>query len=153
MDAKLLELINVQMSFEESQAESLKPVVDETKNSLLKVVLNRVRWDSMRHAAIFQAIIDQDKGQVIWEIDKKKMVKELNNHIRTEKKMIENIRNIFDIAGDANTKSLFQEILTDEETHHRILSRLKEIVDSIDVSKKDWEFFYRKQLQDDWPDF
>ena len=153
MDAKLLELISVQLAFEQSNATRLEPVIDETKNSLLKVPLNRIRWDTMKHAAIFQAILDLDKGQVIWEIDKNKMINELNYHISVEKKMIENIWNILEIAGDEKTKPLFQEILTDEKRHHRILISLKKIIDSIDVSKEDWVFFYRKQLQEDWPDF
>lgn len=153
MDAKLLELINVQMSFEKKHAAALEPVIDEIKNSLLKVLLNRIRWDTMKHASIFQAILDMDKGQVIWEINKQKMVEELNYHIKTEQTMIDGIQSILDVAGDEKTKPLFQEILTDEERHHRTLIHLKEIIDSIDVSKEDWVFFYRKQLQDDWPGF
>ena len=153
MDAKLLELINVQKAFEENHAARLEPIINETKNSLLKLPLSRIKWDTMKHAAIFQAILDLDKDQVIWEINKERMVKEIDYHITTEKKMIETIRNILEIAVDEKTKPLFQEILTDEERHHRILIHLKEIIDSIDVSKSDWEFFYRKQLQEDWPDF
>jgi rubrerythrin len=50
-------------------------------------------------------------------------------------------------------KPLFYEILADEEQHHRMLRRLIDIVESTDVSDEELEEFYRKRLQDEWPDF
>lgn len=153
MDAELMEKINVQLAFEKSHANRLKPIVDTMRNSIVKMLLSRIMYDSLRHAVTFQAIIDVDTGQTIWHVDKQQMIKELNVHIETEKKMIDGIRGILKKIEDRNTERLLREIVADERRHHRILVRLKEIIESIDVKEEDWEDLYRKTLQEEWPDF
>lgn len=153
MDADVLEKINVQMAFEKSHANKLKPMADTMKNSIIKMLLSRIMYDSLRHAATFQAIIDVSSGQAIWEIDKERMIKELSFHIETESKMVKGIQDIVKNVNDENTARLLKEIVRDEHRHHRILVRLKGIIESIDVKEQDWEDLYRKTLQEEWPDF
>jgi len=110
-------------------------------------------YDSLRHAATFQAIIDVNTGQTIWNVDKQQMIKELNAHIETEKRMVDGIQSIVNKVEENSIRKLLREIVKDERRHHRILVRLKEIIESIDVKEQDWEDLYRKTLQEEWPDF
>lgn len=153
MDAELMEKLSVQIAFEKDQAETLKPLIDEIRNSVVKMFLSRVMLDSMKHANMLQAIIDLGSNQVIWYIDKQKTVKELKKHIRIEEKMLKNVKGILNKIEDQNIMTLLKEILADEERHHRILTRLMKITESIDVSKDTWEDLYRERLQEEWPDF
>ena len=153
MDTEVMEKINVQLAFEKSHANKLKPMVDTMRNSIVKMLLSRIMYDSLRHAVTFQAIIDVDTGQTIWNVDKQQMIKELNVHIETEKKMIEGTKSIITKVEDNNIRKLLGEIVKDERRHHRLLIRLKEIIESIDVKEQDWEDLYRKTLQEEWPDF
>lgn len=153
MDAELMEKVSIQLAFEKSHANRLKPMVDTVRNSIVKMVLSRIMYDSLRHAATFQALIDVNTGQTIWDVDKQQMIKELNVHIETETKMVEGIEGIIKKVNDDNTERILKEIVADEKRHHRILVRLKDIIESIDVQKEDWEDLYRRQLQEEWPDF
>jgi bacterioferritin (cytochrome b1) len=153
LDAELMEKISIMSSFEKHQADSLKPTIDMVKNSLIQVVLNKIMLDSMKHAHMLQAIMDLDAGEVVWHIDKQAMLKTFNRHLENEEKMLESIHGLLDKVEDEKMKPLFYEILADEEQHHRMLRRLIDIVESIDVSDEEWEEFYRKRLQDEWPDF
>jgi len=141
------------MAFEKTQSNSLKPIIDTMRNSIVKMLLSRIMYDSLRHAATFQAIIDVNAGQTIWHIEKQKMIDELNIHIEVEKKMIDGIRGILNKIDDKTTTKLLMEIVGDERRHHRILVRLREIIESIDVKQADWEDLYRKTLQEEWPGF
>lgn len=153
MDAKLMEMISVLLPFERKSAESLKSTIDETENSVVKMFLSRMMWDSLKHAAMLQTIIDLNSGEVIWDIDKQLMIKALNYHIETEEKMLKGIRDVLEILEDKKTEPVLREILADEKRHHQILTRLKDIVESIDVSKENWLDLYRKRLQEEWPGF
>ena len=147
------ESLSLLQSFERNQADSLTPTIEAVKNSLIQVVLNKIKLDSMKHAHMIQAIMDIDAGQVIWYIDKQAMLEKFNRHLKIEGEMLESIRNLVTKVEDKKVKPLFQEILEDEKRHHRMLTRLVEIVESIDVSKEDWIDLYRKRLQEEWPDF
>ena len=153
MDTEVMEKINVQLAFEKSHANKLKPMVDTMRNSIVKMLLSRIMYDSLRHAATFQAIIDVNTGQTIWNVDKQQMIKELNAHIETEKRMVDGIQRIVNKVEENSIRKLLREIVKDERRHHRILVRLKEIIESIDVKEQDWEDLYRKTLQEEWPDF
>ena len=153
MDSELMEKLTVQMSFEKAQVTTLKPLIDETRNSVVKMFLSRVMLDSMKHADMIQAIIDLSANQVIWYIDKQKTVEELKKHIEIETRMLQSISEILGKVKDEKIKPLLQEILSDEKRHHKILTRLMIITESIDVSKETWEDLYRERLQEEWPDF
>ena len=153
MDVEMKEKLDILQSFEQNQAESLKPAIDAVKNSLIQTVLNKIRLDSMKHASMLQAVMDLDAGQVIWHIDKQAMLETFKRHLELEGKMLESIRWLHDKVEDEKMKPLFQEILEDEARHHRMLTRLVDIVESIDVSEADWEDFYRKRLQEEWSRF
>lgn len=153
MDAEVMEKINVALAFEKSHADRLRPMVDTMRNSIVKMLLSRIMYDTMRHAVTYQAIIDVNAGKTIWHVDKQQMITELNYHIETEKKMLEGVQGILKKIGDRNTERILREILGDERRHHRILVRLRDIIESIDVKQEDWEDLYRKRLQEEWPDF
>lgn len=153
MNVELIDKIKVIQSFEWDQADSLKPTIDTMKNSLIQTILAKIRLDSMKHVYMLGAIMDLNADQVIWHIDKLSMIEKLNRHLEIEVKMLKGIKDLLDEVNDEKTKPLLREVLSDEERHHRMLTRLADIVESIDVSQEDWIDLYRKRLQEEWPDF
>lgn len=153
MDAELIDKITIQQAFEVKHAKALKPSVEATQNSLVKMFLSRIMFDTMKHADMLQALIDLNAGKIIWHIDKQRMIKELGYHIETESKMIKGIKSILDKVDDTKTNSMLQEILKDERKHHRTLTELIKMFESIDVSKEDWMDLWIARWQEEWPDF
>lgn len=153
MDAELMEMITVQQAFEFKHAKTLKPLVEATENSLVKMFLSRIMYDTLKHADMFQALIDLSADKIIWNVDKQRMIKELKYHLETEGKMLKGIQRILTKVDDADKKTLLQEILRDEKRHHNILTGLINVFEKIDVSQEDWMDLYRKRLQEEWPDF
>ena len=150
MNPELLNMLNKHKSLETQNAASLKEVLDVTGNSIVNMFLGGIMLDTMKHADVIQAIIDIGAGQILWKIDKQKMVEELEKHIEIEKKMLQSIQDIVEKNKDKKIELLIREIVADERRHHRILTQLLENIENMEVLKEEWLDFYLKFQQDDF---
>ena len=150
MDATLLKRIENLKSFETKNAESLKSVIEVTESSILNMYLSGIMLDSTKHAGILQTILDIEAGQVLWDIDKQRMAKELRDHIEIEKKMLEGLQEIMRRNPDKKIEPLIKQIITDERKHHHILTQLLGTIDNMDVLKEEWVDLYVKFQQEDF---
>jgi len=150
MDAELLKKIENLKSFEIKNADSLKSIIEATDNSIFNMYLGGIMLDSTKHANILQAIMDIDAGQVLWDIDKQTMAKELEEHLEIERRMLESIQEITGKSQDKKIEPLIKEILADERRHHQILTQLLGTIDNMDVLKEDWVDLYVKFQQEDF---
>lgn len=150
MDAELLKMLNNHKSFETKNASSLKSIIDVTDSSIVNMFLGGIMLDSTKHANILQAIIDVNAGQVLWNIDKQKMVKELKEHLEIEEKMLESIQDIIGKNKDKRIEPLIKEILADERRHHKILTQLLETLENLDVLKEEWVNLHIQFQQEDF---
>ncbi len=139
MNTELIEMLREQREFEKETIDLLTPMVDATKNSIIKLFLNRLVLDSMKHVDILQAAIDLNTGAVVSDVDKKRMNEELERHIKNEAEMLYRIQTIMSEVEDDKTKSLLKEIVLDEKRHHEILKELMKIIERIEnVSDEEW---------------
>jgi len=140
---KLIKMLKEQQKLEQKTIDSLSPMVRETKNSVIRLFLNRLVLDSMKHIDILQAAIDLNMGVVVSEIDKHRMRKGLIEHIENEKSMLKGIENIATKVEEEKTKFLLQQIADDEKRHHQILKHLLKIVEEIEnIRDEDWWSLY-----------
>jgi rubrerythrin len=136
-------MLREQQRLEQRTIDSLSPLVNETKNSVIRLFLNRLVLDSMKHVDILQAAIDLNTGVVVSEIDKNRMGKGLMEHIENEKSMLKGIENLAAKIEDKRTKFLLQQIADDEKRHHQILKELLKIVEKIEnIRDEDWWNLY-----------
>lgn len=153
MDAELMSLFEKQLAFEKKHANALKPFIDSTENSIVRMFLSKIMLETTKHATMFQAMIDLDAGKVVWHIDKERMIEQLNYHLQTEVQMLEGIQKIVGKIEEKRTKDFLGEILADERRHHEILKNMIDFFESIDVKEEDWLALYRTRLQGEWPGF
>jgi len=143
MSKELINLLREQQKLEQKTIDSLSPMVSETKNSVIRLFLNRLVLDSMKHVDILQAAIDLNMGAVVSEIDKNRMRKGLIEHIENEKFMLKSIENVAAKVEEEKTKFLLQQIADDEKRHHQILKHLLKIVEEIEnIRDEDWWGLY-----------
>ena len=144
MDEELIEMLKEHRTFEQNTAESLTASVNRTKNSIVRLFLNRLVLDSLKHADIIQALIDLNTGAVVSDIDKYRMKKELSKHVLNEREMLSRVQAIIGKVEDERTKGLLRQIIEDEQKHHKILNELLRIIETIEnISDQDWwELYY-----------
>ncbi len=104
-------------------------ILQETRNPLIRAVMEIIRHDSLMHHRIQQFIIDgltfqsisvtrEEVGEV-WE--------KLEAHDAAERKTIELAKELRETAWDATHRQLLDYLLTDEEKHDRLIEGLGEI--------------------------
>lgn len=144
MDEELIRMLKEQQAFEQNTADSLTASVNRTKNSIVRLFLNRLVLDSLKHADLLQALIDLNTGAIVADIDKYRMKKELNKHILNEKKMLSRAQMIVGRVDDERTRGLLWQIIADEQRHHKILDELLRIIETIENIRDEdwWELYY-----------
>jgi len=144
MDEELIRMLKEQRSFEQNTADSLSASVNRTKNSIVRLFLNRLVLDSLKHADLLQALIDLNTGAIVADIDKYRMKKELNNHILSEKEMLSRAQKIAGKVEDERTRGLLSQIVEDEQRHHKILNELLRTIETIENIRDEdwWELYY-----------
>jgi len=144
MDEELIGMLKEHRSLEQNTANSLTASVNRTKNSIVRLFLNRLVLDSLKHADLLQALIDLNTGAIVADIDKYRMKKELGNHVLNEREMLSRVQAILSKVEDERTKGLLRQIIEDEQKHHKILNELLRIIETIEnIRDEDWlELYY-----------
>jgi len=136
--SELEKLLRDQMALEKSTAEVLSSTVQRTKNSVVKLFLDRLVLDSLKHADMLQALIDLNAGTLVTVVDKEDMKTSLEKHVEQETKMLNRLEEILERAEDPKVKSLLKQIAEDERRHHRILEEVTRIVGWRGTTDEQW---------------
>jgi rubrerythrin len=100
--------------------------VEKTRNSVAKAVLGMLMFDSRKHALMFQAMSDLAVGEVMEDADKEKIANALRGHLKAEKDMMEELKQLKKKIKDSVLRASLEGILKDEEKHHQLLDKLVE---------------------------
>mgnify|MGYP001059966518 CR=1 FL=1 len=131
-------LLREQMALEKKTAEVLSSTVQRTKNSVVKLFLNRLVLDSLKHADMLQALIDLNAGTLVTIVDKEDMKTSLEKHVEQEKEMLNRLEGILERVEDPKAKPLLKQIAEDEKRHHRILDEVTRIVGWRGATDEQW---------------
>jgi len=135
---ELEKLLREQMVLEKKTAEALGSTVQKTKNSIVKLFLDRLVLDSLKHADMLQALIDLNSGTLVTMVDKEEMKESLETHVLQEKEMLRRLENILEKVEDPKAKSLLKQIAEDEKRHHRILDEVTKILGWRGATDEQW---------------
>lgn len=136
--SELEKLLRDQMTLEKKTAEALSSTVQKTKNSIVRLFLDRLVLDSLKHADMLQALIDLDAGVLVTMVDKEEMKDSLDNHVLQEKEMLRRLENIIDKVEEPKARSLLKQIAEDEKRHHKILDEVTKIVSWRGATDEQW---------------
>jgi len=136
--SELEKLLRDQMVLEKKTAEVLSSTVQKAKNSVVRLFLNRLVLDSLKHADMLQALIDLNAGTIVTMVDKEEMKDSLERHVVQEKEMLDRLERILEKVEDPKAKSLLEQIAEDEKRHHRILDEVTKIVSWRGATDEQW---------------
>ena len=136
--SELEKLLRDQMVLEKKTAEVLSSTVQKAKNSVVRLFLNRLVLDSLKHADMLQALIDLNAGTIVTMVNKEEMKDSLERHVVQEKEMLDRLERILEKVEDPKAKSLLKQIAEDEKRHHRILNEVTKIVSWRGATDEQW---------------
>jgi len=135
---ELEQLLRDQMALEKRTAEVLSSTAQKAKNSVVKLFIDRLVLDSMKHADMLQALIDLNAGTLVTVVDKEDMKTSLEKHVEEEEEMLKRLEKILERVEDPKAKSLLKQIAEDERRHHRILDEVTRIVGWRGATDEQW---------------
>ena len=130
MDKKeIIERLNRLADIEEDYALKLHDVTG-FGNEQVMMLIKSIGYDSQKHAGLYRtaANILEGKSMSIMASEIEDLEDDLKDHVRVEKQMIRQVKEIKKEIEDERVKALLEVIETDEEYHHPLMEKILEIV-------------------------
>jgi rubrerythrin len=127
---QLSAFLNKQIALEEKIVKIAKTSVKNTKNELVRYLIEAIAIDSNKHALLLNAILArlESKTPFIDEAKRDELGENIKEHITLEAKAIETYSNLIPQTEDPGTKQVLEYILEDEKRHHELLKQLYTLV-------------------------
>ncbi|MEM3392263.1 MAG: hypothetical protein QW487_02005 [Candidatus Bathyarchaeia archaeon] len=144
-DEEFLNLIKAQKELEVKVANELGLTIENAKNEVVKLLLDVIRMDSIKHAHILQSLEDIIKGKIFSYVEKTELKNALEKHIIKEQEMLSKIEEITKKVEENHVKLILDGILNEEQRHHASLKQLYEFLERIEgLTEEDlWEYLNR----------
>jgi RNase adaptor protein for sRNA GlmZ degradation len=149
MNDNVIALLQDQKSFEEAIVNKLTSLMGKISNSVIKLMIQVMILDSMKHATILQAIMDLNRGIMLSNTDKQMLKDKLEDHISEEGEMLQKIHALSETIKDTNIQTILQQISLEEERHHTGLKQLFSLLDKVEIITEDEWWDYMNQ----WANF
>ena len=119
-----------QIKLEEKIVRIAKKSVNDTKNQLVKYLIQAIAIDSNKHALLLNAILAriESKTPFIDEAKRDELGKNIKAHIEMEAEAIKTITELIPEIEDPGSKQVLEYILEDEKRHHNLLTQLYKLV-------------------------
>ncbi|MEM1588195.1 MAG: hypothetical protein QXR82_02735 [Candidatus Bathyarchaeia archaeon] len=144
-DEEFLNLIKAQKELEVKVANELGLTIENAKNEVVKLLLDVIRMDSIKHAHILQSLEDIIKGKIFSYVEKTELKNALEKHIIKEQEMLNKIEEITKKVEENHVKLILDGILNEEQRHHASLKQLYEFLERIEgLTEEDlWDYLNR----------
>ena len=133
-EQKLAEIIRAQIKIEKTTAEKIEEFEGSVSNLAARLFLAEMRFDTEKHAKILQTMLDlmgqyepERRSRRFWQIETREYVdaldakKTLEDHVKVETKMLQNMKAGMKGTDDEALKTLLKYIVEDERKHHKIM--------------------------------
>jgi rubrerythrin len=144
-------LLKEQRQLELGHVEILRKSIEDLKHPMVRVILEAIIYDSLKHAAIDQALIDVEAGIAPFRLDidlgpAVNLHQNIKQHVRAEKRMIELLGNIDDIVEDDRVQAFIDYLVEEEKRHHKLLNGLSNLVDRDSLSLDEYVGLFQKYM-------
>jgi rubrerythrin len=130
-----MELLEEQKHFELSQVENVQHTIQATGHLLASALLETILYDSKKHAALCQALIDTKAGltPLTLDVDMATAIdlhQAIKQHKMAEEEMITRLELMIGQVDEPRIREILNHLLQDERRHHALLQRLSNLIDS-----------------------
>jgi rubrerythrin len=148
---EVIDLLKEQKQLELSHVEVLTESKKDLKPPLARVILEAIIYDSMKHAAVAQALIDVGAGEAPMKLDLDmgpavSLHQNIKQHVRTEQNMIALLGEINAIVNEERVKSFIDYLLEEEKRHHTLLKELSNLIDRDSVTIDEYVGLFQKYM-------
>lgn len=144
------ELFVMQRDLELKNAKALKKTIKTTSNKFVRTLLEGIMHDCLKHAAICDLLMDIVPGQVSTSSESGEALnlsEVLDEHIRAESEMISGLQALLEKMEDERSKSILNNLLSDEHRHHSTLTELSDLMNQqADSFEKYYDLFDKYML-------
>ncbi len=114
---------------EKEYADRLKESARKAENLGVRVLIEAVAMDSLKHSMIYKSIVEGlDNVEYLTKPESAAITNEIDYHITTEAEFIRKLQEIIPNCSDETIKFLLKIILEDEIRHHAMLRTIKELI-------------------------
>ena len=117
---KMVKVLRQWQGIERQAMTDMAEIMEETKNPLIRLIMEIIRHDSLMHHRVQQDVAE------IWE--------KIQAHDEVEKKTIRLAQELRDEAWSPVHKQLLDYLLADESKHDRLLEQLEQVKQSMSRS-------------------
>ncbi len=148
---EFVELLRKQRDIELSHAERLAESMEQLEHPLIGALLEAILHDSRKHAAVCQALIDVDGGEVPLRLDVDmgpavSLHQDIKQHVAVEAEMIERLEEMLGQARDDRVKAFLGYLLEEERRHHSMLSGISNLIDRDSVVIDEYLGLFEKYM-------
>jgi len=138
---ELIETFKKGMILEKGMSNSMNLTANNVQNVVVKQLLKGIALDSEKHFDIYSSLAELLSGvTALSEGEKDNIEAEIKNHIDTEKKMIDFVKELIDKVNDEKIKFMLKYIAADEFRHHNTLRAiLSDVVVKETITEEEWE--------------
>jgi rubrerythrin len=149
--SSLNEMLEKQRKVELSHAEKLRPAIKKAKHRMVSALLESILYDSLKHAAFYQAMIDVEAGSIPVKLDMDMgdavgLHQDIKQHVRVEEEMIKWIEKIMATMKEDRMKAILSYLLADEYRHHASLKELSNLLDRDSASIDEYLGLFQKYM-------
>ena len=149
--SNLIELLEEQKALELAHVEKIKPTAEATGHRLVSALLETIIHDSMKHAALCQALIDVEAGAAPTTLDVDmatalELHQSIKQHARAEEDMIRRLEALLAQTLDERVRAILSHMLKDERRHHSTLQRLSNLVDRDTAAYDEYLDLFQKYM-------
>ena len=133
-DQTLLEILEDQKNMELRLAKILE---DSPVKSVAQCIVKALALDSLKHALLYQALIDLEKEtEFVSDPEKSTILETMKKHAKDEEEVLEKINSLMEKISDPRIKSVFKHIAMDECRHHRVL---EDFVEALTLKEQEYD--------------
>ena len=147
----VIDLLKEQKRLELGHVEAIGKTMKDIENPMVRVVLESIVHDSRKHAAIAQALIDVEAGEVPTKLDMDlgpatTLNQSIKQHVRVELNMIEMLGEISDLVKDDRVQKFIDYLVEEEKRHHKLLKEFSLLLDRDSVSMDEYLDLFQKYM-------
>ncbi len=132
---EVTESLKKQKEVELDHVEMIQRSIERTNHKIVIAILETIIYDSKKHAALYQALIDLEVGIIptMMNLDMRSALhlhQDIRQHVNIEENMIRNLEKFKENITESRVIDIINYIISDERRHHSLLQRLSNIIDS-----------------------
>lgn len=125
-----IKLYNTQIDLERMIIDRTKVIVKDIENDFIRSLILLISKDCEKHALLLKALITlhTEESKLLKKDEVEKLAEFLQWHIQCEKQALDSYFELFQKVRSDKERLVIKGIYADENRHHKLLTRIQEII-------------------------